>query len=202
MLDPKLPAIAFDLDGVICRPPFGLNIAIRRGLRGRPLPLELLSGQDARPRSSTHLIRLGLEVLRFAGRRPMPDAAAGLRAVVAMRRPMVVTGRSAAGRVLLERWLERYGLRQYFAEVLPNGTALSSSQYKLWTARSRGLREHVDDDGSTVYYLATNGLPAIYLRDWPRNRGLPYPPTVHVLRSLEELADLLAKADRTDARSR
>ncbi|MBI4497615.1 MAG: hypothetical protein HY689_06950 [Chloroflexi bacterium] len=194
MLNAQRPAIGFDLDGVICRPPFGINFAIRRGLRGRPLPTAFSWKGGAPPRG--RFLRMGLEVLRFAGRRPMPDAAAGLRAVVELRRPLLVTGRSVLGQALLERWLERHDLRQYFAEVLPNPTALTGPQYKLWTARTRGLREHVDDDGATVYYLALHGVHRVYLRDWPRNRGLPYPPSVQVIRSLEELAEHLACCDQ------
>ena len=195
MPDHDLPFIAFDLDGVICRPPLGVNLAIRRGLRGRPLPDALDPDHPLLREPQARLWRLGFELLRFVGRRPMADAAAGLRAVGALRRPLLVTGRSAVGREFLERWLDRYDLRQFFAEILPNPTGLSGSQYKLWMARSRGLREHVDDDGSVVYYLAANGVPRVYLRDWPRNRGLPYQRSVHVIHSLEELADQLARDD-------
>ena len=125
----------------------------------------------------------------------MPDAASGLRAVAELRRPVLVTARSVLGRALVERWLVRYDLRQYVAEIYTNDTPLSGPQFKLWAARSLGLQEHVDDDGSTAYYLATNGVRQVYLRDWPRNRGLPYPPNIHRLRSLDELAGQLARSD-------
>jgi hypothetical protein len=59
--------------------------------------------------------------------------------------------------------------------------------------RDLGAGEHVDDDGATAYYLAHHSLPRVYLRDWPRNRGLPYPANVEVVGSLIEIAERLAR---------
>ena len=196
MRQPGRPFISLDLDGVICRPPLGFNIAIGRSLRSQPLPAALAAGGGTPPYPRSNLLPFAVELLRAVGRRPMPDATAGLRAIAGMRRLALVTGRAAVGRTLLEHWLARYGLLALFDQVLLNGTALPSAQYKLWTARSLGFREHVDDDGATTYYLATNGTPHVVLRDWPGNRGLPYPPNVAMVRSLEELPDLLALWDR------
>ncbi len=55
-----------------------------------------------------------------------------------------------------------------------------------------GIREHVDDDGSVAYYLANHGV-RVFLRRWPRNRGLPYPDGVVVVKSLMEVAEALSR---------
>jgi hypothetical protein len=44
-----------------------------------------------------------------------------------------------------------------------------------------------------AYYLAHNGI-RVFLRDWPRNRGLPYPREVTVYHRLEEVAEVLSAA--------
>lgn len=124
------------------------------------------------------------------GRRPLPGVREGLTALAAVRRPVLVTGRSWLSRRLIQRWLERYQLAGFFHDVVPNNTNLSTAHFKLWTARRLGHGEHVDDDGSIAYYLAANGI-RVFLRDWPRNRGLPYPAGVTVYRDLREVAETL-----------
>lgn len=192
--DGEKPEIAFDLDGVICRPPLGFNLAISRSLRTQPLPAEISEREADRIRG-LHLLRYGFETLKYFGRRPLPDARDGLEAVSELRTPIIVTARNAIGRPIIERWLEIHGLRQYIADIVGNNTRLSPGQHKLRIALQRGIREHVDDDGSVAYYLARNGLERVYLREWFFNRGLPYPPNVIRVSVLPAIADDIRARD-------
>src|SRR5581483_1430357 len=179
-----------DMDGVICTPFLGRNIAISRKLALPPLPASVRERSTDSQRTAQRL-RRRWEMVRYMGRKPLPGIREGLMALSAVRRPVLVTGRSSFARHLIHRWLHRHQLAEFFAEVLPNHTDLSGPQFKLWTAQRLGHAEHVDDDGSVVYYLANHGV-RVFLRDWPRNRGLPYPPEVTVYRRLEEVAELLS----------
>jgi len=185
------PIFSFDVDGVLCRPPLGLNLAIAGRFGIPPLPEPVAHEAQARSRGRRALAA-ALEALRFAWRTPMPDAAAGLAAVSAVVTPVIVTGRSDVGRGLMERWLERHGLKAYFTDIHMSIGALRGPQFKLATLRRRDIFQHIDDDGATVRYLAADGRARIYLRDWPLNRG-EYPANVTVVRSLGDLAETLAR---------
>lgn len=189
------PPMTFDLDGVVCRPPLGVNVGISRNLHLPPLPPAVATRAVHRGRGLRGALRLLLHALRYLGRAPMPDARAGLLAIREFREPLLVTARSAVILPMIEAWLRRYDLRDCFGAVYANDTALRAAQFKLHRVRALGAAEHVDDDGATAYYLACHGLPRVYLRDWPRNRALPYPPTVQVVGSLIEIADHLARED-------
>jgi len=181
-----------DMDGVICTPFLGKNIAISRKLALPALPPNVRESAPESRRTYQRL-RRRWETLRYMGRRPLPDVREGLEALKEVRRPLLVTGRSWFARHLIQRWLERYDLACYFSEVLPNNTDLATAHFKLWTAQRLGHGEHVDDDGSVAYYLGKHGV-RVFLRDWPRNRGLPYPASVTVYRHLTEVAECLSKA--------
>ncbi len=188
------PVFTCDLDGVLCRPPLGLNLGIGRRLERQPPddvgpPLEL--------RGIGRLIWLAIEWLRYAGRTSMPDAREGLAAIAGYRQIILVSGRKELARPWVERWLERHGLRQYISGIRLNNTRLSTARFKLLAARQVGAREHCDDDGPTAIYLAQNSLRRVYLRRWLMNRGLPYPPNVVVVRSLLEVAEDLARLAAT-----
>ena len=185
-----LPVFTCDLDGVLCRPPLGLNLGIGRRREKHP-PEETAPPLEFR--GVNRLIWLTVEWLRYAGRRSMPDAREGLAAIARHRKVILVSGRKELARPWVERWLRRHGLRDYIAEVRLNNTRLSTARFKLLAARQVGAREHCDDDGPTAIYLAQNGIPRVYLRRWLMNRGLPYPPNVVVVRSLLEVADDLAR---------
>jgi hypothetical protein len=191
MLGVVRPPISLDMDGVICTPFLGKNIAISRKLTLPPLPPTV---REAAPESrrAYQRLRRRWETVRYLGRRPLPDVRDGLEALRKVRQPLLVTGRSWFARHLIQRWLERYDLAGYFSQVIPNNTNLAPVHFKLWTAQRLGHREHVDDDGSAAYYLASHGI-RVFLRDWPRNRGLPYPPGVTVYRHLTEVAECLAR---------
>jgi hypothetical protein len=63
--------------------------------------------------------------------------------------------------------------------------------------RTLKIEEHADDDGAITYYLAKKGIPRLYLRDWPRNVGLPYPNNVIHFRYLLEVAQDIARLEQT-----
>jgi hypothetical protein len=188
------PGIGLDLDGVIVRPPLGWNVAISRRLDLPPLPTRIeRPGAPVGWRRSFVLLRSALEVARYLARRPMPEVRDALAELATRRHPVVVSGRSWLVRALVERWLERYGLAPYVAAVYLNDVALPSAQFKLSVLQRLGIGEHVDDDGATALYLARHGI-AVYLCDWPRNRGLPYPTNVQPVRSLLEVPRRLQPA--------
>ncbi|HEU0168828.1 MAG TPA: hypothetical protein VFS62_13705 [Chloroflexota bacterium] len=181
------PSISLDMDGVICTPFLGKNIAISRRLGLSPLPADVREHAAVDSRRAYERLRRRYESIRYMGRKPLPDIRAGLAALSQVRSLVLVTGRSWRAHHLIDRWLQRYDLARYFDRVLPNNTDVGGPHYKLWTAQRLGHAEHVDDDGSVAYFLAGHGI-RVFLRDWPRNRGLPYPRGVTVYRHLEEVA--------------
>jgi hypothetical protein len=186
------PVLTLDLDGVIVRPPLGWNVAISRRLDVPPLPATVRHvDTGSRWREGYWLVRSGFEVARYSGRRPLPGVRDALAALAEQRRLVVLSGRRWVVRPLVWRWLRRHGLAPYIADVHLNDAHLPSAQYKLYTLRRLGATEHVDDDGATAYYLASHGGVTVYLCDWPRNRGLPYPASVKVVRGLGGVADRL-----------
>jgi hypothetical protein len=193
----SLPAMTLDLDGVIVRPPLGWNPAISRRLDLPPLPGSVRTiDTSTRWRHSYWLLRSGLEIARYSGRQPLPGVREALAALAEQRRLLVLSGRRWVVRPLVWRWLRRHGLADYVAEVHLNDVHLPSAQFKLYAIRRLGAREHVDDDGATAYDLARHGDVTVYLCDWPRNRGLPYPAGVQVVRGLGEVPRRLRSATR------
>ncbi|MBV9119942.1 MAG: hypothetical protein JOZ39_04485 [Chloroflexi bacterium] len=183
------PPISLDMDGVVCTPFLGRNIAISRKTTLQPLPGQVRQIDAATRRTYTR-VRHRWETVRYMGRKPLPGIREGLQALCEVRRPVLVTGRSWFARHLIAGWLKRYELDGFFEQILPNNTDLSGPHYKLWTARRLAHAEHVDDDGSVAMFLSQHGV-RVFLRDWPRNRGLPYPAEVTVYKRLEEVAAIL-----------
>jgi hypothetical protein len=185
------PTLALDLDGVIVRPPLGWNVAISRRLDTRPLPETVpMLGLDRRWGQRYWLARSALEFARYGGRQPLPGVREALARLATVRRLVVVSGRRWVVRPLVRRWLARHGLVEFVADVYLNDVALPSAQFKLWTLRLT-IGEYVDDDGATAHYLASHSAVVVYLCEWPRNRGLPYPGNVQPVPSLLALAHRL-----------
>ncbi len=188
------PTIMIDLDGVIARPILGRNLAISRRLNIAPLPADVrLSGPAWSRRSARLTLRRLSHEIRYLARRPLPGAREGLAAIAQCRQILIVTGRSWLVQESIRVWLDRHGLGEHVDEVIANNTDLRTAQFKLRIARSRLIEEQIDDDGSIAYYLARNGLSRVFLIDWPRNRGLPYPPNVTVVRNLLDVAEHLSR---------
>src|SRR5262249_38895965 len=133
------------------------------------------------------------DVVRYALRPPMPGVRDALAALAERHAPIVVTARHSWAAPMTERWLVRHGLRPFLAGVFTNSTRLPAAPYKLLTLRELGVDPPVAGAGSTAPPPARHGIARIYLHDWPRNRGLPYPPTVRVVPSLGVLARELSQ---------
>lgn len=173
------PLLTLDLDGVICSPPLGVNLGIHRGfLDPRADP----STARVPPRWFSSLI----DPARFGLRRPLPGTRAALARLARQRRLIVLTGRrSSPG-----RWLARHGLAGFVEAVRINEGSLSSPHYKLALVEELGASEHIDDDPRTAQLLAERASCRVFLRDWPRNRSLPYAPGVTRVADLGEFARL------------
>ncbi|HUZ76242.1 MAG TPA: hypothetical protein VMV93_01525 [Chloroflexota bacterium] len=185
------PPIGLDMDGVICTPLLGSNMAISRRLGLPPLP-ELSHVRDVTGETRRVYLKLRRrwEFVRYMGRHPLPGVREGLEELGRLRQLVLITGRSWHARQIIEHWLAKYDLAQYFADVLPNTTNLSTAHYKLWTVNRLGIREHIDDDGSIACYLASHDI-RVFLTDWPRNLGLPYPEGVTRIHRLVDAARAL-----------
>jgi hypothetical protein len=192
--DESRPTISFDLDGILSRPVLGLNVAISRALDLPPPPQPGPGVVDGRVRVKP--ARLVFDRVRYALRTPMPGAREALARIAERHRPVLVTARGWWMAPTTERWLVRHGLRPFLGAVYTNQGPLPAAAYKLVTLKKLGIDTHLDDDGSIAYYLARHGLPRVYLQDWPRNRGLPYPPSVRVVASLDALYADLARPDQ------
>ena len=171
------PLLTIDLDGVICAPLLGWNIGIHRTFLDPDAPPPVAS----RP---PRWLGDPLDWLRFEVRRPLPEAREALARLHRIRRVVVLTGRRSAPR----RWLRRYGLSSYVDDLLINATDRASPHYKLDAIAHLGAAEHVDDDGRTAQLLAERSQARIYLRDWPRNRGLDFHARVTRIDDLLDLA--------------
>lgn len=184
MTDPR-PTLTVDMDGVFCEPFFGLNLGIHR---------TFLDAAAPPPVADVPARWLGtpLDHLRFNPRRPLPGAREALQRLSQVRRLVVLTGR----RTRPGWWLRVHGFEGLFDEVIINTGPRKSPHFKLETIAALGSAEHVDDDPRTVQLLAERSDARVFLRDWPRNRDLPYHPRVERVRDLADLADRLGAPSR------
>jgi phosphoglycolate phosphatase-like HAD superfamily hydrolase len=182
----ELPPISVDLDGVVVRPPFGLNVVISRSV-GRPL----LGAELREPSTRVSRLRALMELGRFGFRRPLPGVREALAELATLRTVHFLSARSHAGRRTTERWLERNGLLHYATAVHLSPGGVPSRHFKLRTVQALGITEHVDDDPGTADYLARHAGVTVYLCDWPRSRGLDFPKGVVRVEDLAGVTSLL-----------
>jgi len=183
-----LPLLTIDLDGVVCAPQFGVNLGIHR---------TFLDPSAPPPRAAVPLrwFSRPIDHLRFDLRRPLPGVREALTELREVRRLVLLTGRRSSPR----HWLRRHGLEALLDEIVINASPLRSPHYKLDAVVGLGASEHVDDDGRTVQLLAQRSSVVPFVRDWPRNRGLPFDPRVRRVGDLGELARVL-RLESADAR--
>jgi hypothetical protein len=183
--------IGFDFDGVLCPTPFG-RLAVHAPSPVDPLPDGYERLYDARPRANP--LRLALEYVRFSWRGSAPEAKAILESLAREHELHVVTGRSAKGLPLMERWLKARGWRHCFAGIHMAPSGLRPPQHKLAVATMVGIETHIDDDPRTAYHLAAHDVP-VYLLDHAGAHGDEPPPVrVTLVRSLREFADKVGGA--------
>ena len=186
--DGERPVMTIDLDGVVCAPLFGLNLGIHRTfLDAKALP----------PAARVWPRWLGapLDHLRFDLRRPLPEARAALERLARRRRLVLLTGRRSEPAY----WLRWYGLDRFYDGIVVNRGPLKSPHHKLEQVERIGAVEHVDDDARTAQLLAERSDVTVYLRDWPRNRGVALDERVRRFADLEALATLIEASDREAA---
>lgn len=167
--------ISFDLDGVLAAPPLCWNPAINRDLSLTPRRLN--SPPRRRICWRDQILTHSWYRLRYVGRRTRPGALAAVRAAAQRGLVIVLTGRSERGRRQTRAWLDREGFGEHVDELIMNGGGLSSARHKERVLAARPVRLHADDDAATAALLARCGV-AVALLDWPRNRGLDFPPSV------------------------
>ncbi len=171
---PDRPVITLDLDGVICRPPFGINPG-----RGR---------NKRRDGQGTKSLLWRTERWRYAGRKPMAGAVEGLRALAEAFECRVVSARSEEARELTERWFVRHF--GYLPELsLRPDWREKPAQFKVRRIAELGAIAHFEDDPHTAMWVA-DLIPDVFLVDWWRNRWLDL-PNVHRIQRLSDALPLL-----------
>lgn len=168
------PLVTVDLDGVLCRPPFGINPGPGRNKR-RDVP------------GKAGVLWL-TERWRYRGRRPMPGAVEGIRALQASFDVAVLSARGEAARSLTEAWFRRHFgfvpqlyIRPHWRET--------SAQFKARRVVELGAIAHIEDDPHTAEWLAEL-VEAVCLVDWPRNRWLAG-ERIHRIRGIADAAAVL-----------
>ena len=150
------PLVTFDMDGVLCRNPLGINPG----------------GVSADATSPSRFPRptWPLERWLYLRRKPMPGAVEGFHAVAERFDCAIVSARGEGARPLTEDWLRRT------LDVSPPVRLRAS-----WRERSSAFKArvipplrplaHFEDDPNTALLLADR-IPHVFLVDWPRNRGV------------------------------
>lgn len=174
---PERPLVTFDLDGVLCRPPFGVNPG-----RGR---------HKRRDRRGSRSLLWLTERWRYYGRHPMPGAAEGLRLVSGLYECRVLSARGEAAREHTQAWL-----RRNFAVVPPLDLRPdwheTPAAFKVRRVGELGAVAHFEDDPHTAAWLAEL-IPAVFLVDWWRNRWLEAPGVQRITRIADALPLLAAR---------
>ncbi|MEX0750242.1 MAG: hypothetical protein WD359_05480 [Dehalococcoidia bacterium] len=181
--------ISFDFDGVLCLTPFGRMAVRPAGTLVDDLPDAYEGLYDAAaPRSR---VRLAVEYARFGWRRMARDAAQTLHDLGADGHDLlIVTGRSAQGEPLLRRWLRRHKLDDKVTAIRMAPIGLRPPQHKLAITRMLAVDIHIDDDPRTVFHMARNGVPHVFLLDHAHALGdTPLPENVYTVRTLRDFVD-------------
>ncbi len=173
---PDRPLLTFDMDGVLCRPPFGFN------------PGGNMDKSRETPGKRGMLWRT--EGWRYHLRRPMPGAIEGFRKLAEQYECTVVTARGGPAEALTRRWFERYFGDAPTLHVRPHWDE-TSAQYKARKMRELQPLAHFEDDPFTAKW-ASELIPAVFVVDWPRNRALQG-HHIHRIARLEDALPVLAE---------
>jgi hypothetical protein len=169
------PTLTFDMDGVLCRPPFGINPGAHR------TKVRRVEGR----RTLLHFT----EPYRYFLRRPMEGAVEGFRLLSADYDCRVLTARTEQTRRATEGWFRRW-FGMVPALELRTDWRETPAAFKARKTRELGALAHFEDDPHTAAWVA-EGIPAVMLLDWRRNRWLDV-PNVHRIHRISEAAPLLA----------
>lgn len=168
------PLLTFDMDGVLCRPPFGIN-------PGK-------SVEKSRTRPGKRGVLWLTESWRYHLRKPMPGAVDGYRALATRFRCAVVTARGAPAEELTRRWFERYFGAVPELHVRPAWHE-TSAQYKARKMSELQPIAHFEDDPFTALWVAEL-VPQVFLVDWARNREVGR-ANIHRIKTLSDASALL-----------
>ncbi len=170
------PLLTFDLDGVLCRPPLGINPG-----KGQ---------QKSREGEGARNLLWATERWRYMARRPMPGARKGLQLLSERFECQVVSARSQQASAYTASWF-RKNLGLDLALHLRPGWQEKPAQFKARRVVELGALAHFEDDAHTAQWLAEL-LPAVFLVDWWRNRWLDL-PNVYRINRLEEAMPVLER---------
>ena len=168
------PILTFDLDGVLCRPPFGINPG---------------KNQDKeRKKEGRRTFMAPTEAYRYYLRRPMAGAREGFAWLNESYDCQVLTARTEVTRKATEGWLQRWlgfvptlHLRASYEET--------PAAFKVRRSGEIGALAHFEDDPHTALWVA-DVLPLVFLVDWWRNRWLE-DERIHRVRWIAEAGPIL-----------
>lgn len=166
------PLLTFDMDGVLCRPPFGINPGSGHGKQ-----------RDATAKKG---LLWATERWRYHFRKPLPGAVEGFKALQERHRCIVVTARGAQAEPQTRRWFRQHFGFEPEIHTRPSWTE-SSAQYKARKMRELAPIAHFEDDPFTAEWVAEI-VPVVFLVDWPRNRLL----AAENIKRVQTLADAVA----------
>lgn len=168
------PLLTFDLDGVICRPPFGINPGNGRN--------------KSRHGEGTRNILWLTERWRYMARKPMPGARHGLELLSERFDCQVISARSTQASAYTAAWFRKSIGLDIRLNLRP-GWRERPAQFKARRVAELKPLAHFEDDPHTAQWLAEL-LPAVFLVDWPRNRWLDL-ANVHRISRLEDALPVL-----------
>lgn len=171
------PLLTFDMDGVLCRPPFGINPGKGHGKR-----------RDAQGKRGLLWMT---ESWRYHLRKPMPGAVEGFRQLARDYECVVVTARGGPAEALTRRWFERYFGEVPALHVRP-GWHETSAQFKARKIGELKPVAHFEDDPFTAAWISEL-VDAVFLVDWTRNRWLAG-EKIHRIRAVAEAVPILARS--------
>jgi hypothetical protein len=174
---PERPLLTFDMDGVLCRPPFGFNPGSN-----------MAKSREAQGKRG---LLWATEGWRYHVRRPMPGAVEGFRQLAERYECAVVTARGLPAESLTRRWFERYFGVVPALHTRPHWDE-TSAQYKARKMQELQPIAHFEDDPFTASWVSEL-VPAVFLVDWPRNRALAA-ANIHRISRLADALPILAHA--------